>query len=50
MKMVLVKNVENVENADNCHGEKVEIVGPSRLMNIIIGTYVECVEISRKDC
>jgi len=48
MKMVLVKNVENVEKAVNCHGDKVEIVGPFRPMNIIIGTYAECMEILRK--
>jgi len=48
MKMVLVKNVENVEKAANCHGDKVEMVGPFRPMNIFIGTYAECMEILRK--
>ena len=48
MKMVLVKNVENVEKAANCHGDKVEMVGPFRPMNIFIGTHAERMEVLRK--
>ena len=47
--MVLVKNVKNVKKVVNCHGDKAEIIGLFQPMNIIIGTYAECVEISQKD-